>query len=410
MKKTTLFLCLIFSINMSSQIDFRKGFIVNNLGVTIKGFVNYKENSSVFLVCEFKVTKNSKTIKYLSKDIKAFGYENDKYFISKPFDKENKFFEILVEGKATLYKHLNDYYLELDNVFKLLENNSRKYKRDSNKYLGILIVFFKNCQNIKEEIPKIKYTEKSLTKIVSKFNICVGSSNKVYRKKRKRFKANFGIATGINYARLNYNNSGVKVHNIEGPFNLDFYFIDKTSFSPSILLGAFAELSSPRLSLELSLYTGLFYLNYNYIENKITNNKIYEVSSKINQLKIPLGIRYSFPKKIITPFITLGANSYLNLNSETNWTSELNENNSVYITNRDFKTNSISFGVFGSIGIKKTISKKMVGFIDVIYENSFLKNQMINYISRKDYGTRRLEFKESAYTISSLQLLIGIQF
>ena len=98
MKKIAIITCLLLSISMFSQTDFRKGFILNNSGQKIQGFINYKENSSMYALCEFKSTKTGNITYYSPIQIKGYGFENDKVFTSKSVNNENFFFEIIVSG------------------------------------------------------------------------------------------------------------------------------------------------------------------------------------------------------------------------------------------------------------------------------------------------------------------------
>lgn len=411
MKKNAFLLCLIYSLSSYSQLDFKEGFIINNSGETINGYVNLKENSSTYSICEFKKTLNGIITKYYPNKIIAYGFKNDKYFISKKIENKNVFLEILSEGKATLYKYNKEYYLMKDGVFKLLDNklvkvtneNSRKYKKNSKKFIGILKVFLKDCNKIRKQLDNIKYTEKSLIKIITTYNYCVGSINKTYRREKKIIKVSFGISTGLNYAHLSYNHS-------EATFlyqdEKGFYFTNKSNSSAFFTAGFFTELASPRVNESFSLYAGLFYMKYNFLTNKITNNSVYEVSTKLNQLKIPLGIRYTFPKRNITPYITFGVSNYINLSSNTEWFRDVNKNNVIETRNINFKATNSAFGYFGSIGIKKNISKRIIGFIDIVYDNS--KTKFNNIIEKQiAYHSKVNDYDSS---ISSLQLLIGIKF
>ena len=205
MKKITAILCLLLSINAFSQSDFRKGFIINKHGEKISGFVNYKENKTIYEYCEFKNTLNGNVIKYSPEKISAYGYDNIKEFIAKPLNNKNVFLEVIIKGKASLFKHLKKFYLELDNVFKELENeiveyqndDLVRYKRKSNRYKGILKVFFKDCPKVNSKINNVAYLEKSLSKIVVDFNTCKGEESIVIKNKVNKIEVLFGASIGF---------------------------------------------------------------------------------------------------------------------------------------------------------------------------------------------------------------------
>jgi hypothetical protein len=408
MKKIALIFCILFSISGYSQTDYRKGYIINKSGKKINGYVNYKENSSAYLVCEFKSTEFGKVTYYSPNQIKGYGFHPYKLYLVKSLLNENMFFEIILKGKVTLLKHLSTYYVEKGELFKKLDNDIveykteyNEYKRKSKKYIGVLKLILNDCKPQKSKYQKLTYSERSFIKLIKEYNECGGEKSFVYKEQKPQFKSAFGIAIGLNYATLHYNHF----------FGDGFYFTNKTESSTFIVAGGFTELSSPRISERYSFYTGLFYMNYNFITNKIDtqNNSLYEVLTKINQLKVPLGIRYTFPEKKLTPYFTLGASNFFNINSSTFWSRDFNVNNIIHITRNNYQANTYALGYFGSIGVKKRINKKFTGFIDILFENFSIPNTLNknNKQTFYNYSDSVLKYNESIF---SLQLLAGIRF
>ena len=77
------------------------------------------------------------------------------------------------------------------------------------------------------------------------------------------------------------------------------------------------------------------------------------------------------------------------------------------IFSKRFQTGNLAVGYFGSIGIKKKLSKKIQGFIDLVYENSTMSNSRKITDPYTGASTGTSEYQNS---MSSIQLLIGIRF
>lgn len=410
MKKIAITLCVLMSISAFSQTDFKKGFIINNQGEKINGYVNYKENSSIYEYCEFKSTLESEVKKYFPNLIKAYGFENDKFFLSKNIssevnNSENKFLNVIISGIATLYRIGDTFYLEKDTIFKELNNellvkntqNLNVYRRPSKRYIGILKVFFKDCPEVKIKIEKINYNERDLEKLVNEYNKCRGQESIVYKKLKPKFRAEFGFFFGLSSLNINYK------HDFLNPL----FFTDKSS-NTSSLFGGFTEIYMPRFSERVSFYTGVFFsenkLSESENNSKYGINTLEKVNTNLKRLKIPLGVRYTFPKKKITPFFTIGLSNYINFNSTTSWSSEKEIGNTAYTTIKNYKTNNTAFGYFISIGAKKKITKKLNFFVDLVYDNSLMTDKITTSVP---IGSRDIGYQ---YSMSSLQLSIGVLF
>ena len=212
-------------------------------------------------------------------------------------------------------------------------------------------VFFNDCVDVKKRIDFTDYRERSLGNLVNHYNNCKGSKSVIFKEDKPWFKASFGVFTGISQSKLDYNyNTSEAV-----------FFTKKSNSNITYTFGGFAELYSPRISERMSFYTGFFILDNTYITNATSStngiNYINEVITNLKQIKIPIAVRYTFPEKMFTPFFTVGISNYSNLNSSTNWIQESDINNVVSITSKKFDTGNLAVGFFGSIGVKKKITK-----------------------------------------------------
>src|SRR5690606_9135993 len=88
---------------------YRPGFIVQAEGDTIKGLIKYREGSSSYQSCIFKLTEESEISEYFPGDIKAYGIASNLLFESKNLVNSQglstkAFTKVLVNGKLKLYR------------------------------------------------------------------------------------------------------------------------------------------------------------------------------------------------------------------------------------------------------------------------------------------------------------------
>src|SRR5882672_2033434 len=115
MKLLSLLLLSLVSSALYSQ-DFRKGFIITPQNDTVRGYISYREGLRAHKVCNFKASLKQDVVKYEPTQLKGYGFENNAYFASRLAEVrdsvyEQAFLEVLVKGKATLYKYDYFYFL-----------------------------------------------------------------------------------------------------------------------------------------------------------------------------------------------------------------------------------------------------------------------------------------------------------
>jgi len=152
---------------LNAQTDFKPGYIIKNSGDTIYGQIDDRKAKSMSQLCRFKNSENS-IREYLPKDIKAYRFINDKYYVSKEIESQSYFLEYLINGKLNVYysKHDNfgHYYVDNENnpLVELPYEESTQYidsKRiafKSNKHIGILNYYTQDAPQLKSKILAIK--------------------------------------------------------------------------------------------------------------------------------------------------------------------------------------------------------------------------------------------------------------
>ncbi len=312
MKKIfTLFLSL-FLLNSYSQIEFEKGYIINNSGekkACIIKNIDWHNNPTKI---NYKLSENDNIRTATIKDIEEFGIGNHLKFIRatvdldkssenlnyisenrKPtFEKETIFLKTLVEGKASLYKYtkglLQRYFFKLDNqpikplVYKLylIEDQLRK-----NEYFKQQIYNNLRCSAItKEKLKKIDYIQKDLVKIFVAFNRCSNSQYKNFVPKNKKDRFNLYAKIGLNSSLLSIDNSIAN----ENKFDFDRQYVFK--------IGLEIEYILPFNKNKWGIILGPNYQHYKSkkIKKTISISGNQSIISNVNyhSLEIPVGIRY----------------------------------------------------------------------------------------------------------------------
>lgn len=407
MKRITLLIFISIALyqNIYSQNDFRKGYIITNHNDTINGLIKYRENNSKYKICYFKLTKDEDITNYNPSQILGYRYLNDKVFITKEITRGNKFkekvfLELLVKGSVSLYRYLDVFYImkgddklhELNNERVLVEKNGKKFYRHTNRHIAALSYLLSDCKSIKDKINRVQYSEKQLTKLIELYNECTGELGISFKNEKLWFKSHFGLVIGVNSSQLNFSSDLKNTEHLTSGFNRE----------NSIMPGLYFDFSSPRLNERASINVGLFYIpstftSFTIIESSLTrdyNNVVIEVE----QLKIPLSFRYTFPKKSFTPYLSLGGSYTYHLSSSSLWIQE-REVNDLVITYESvpIEVGDGQLGFWGGLGVKKPIGATINGFFELRLEQTSGIAVENPYLYGKD-------------TLTNFQFLIGISY
>jgi len=397
MKKIILFVFIIFTFfqNIFSQTDFRKGFIISNKNDTINGFIDYREGAKKYKICDFKEYENQNVISYEPNQIKGYRYLNDKNFVSKVFVKNDQskkkvFFEVLVKGKVTLYKYQGVFYVQKnDDKYQKLTNDkvkvvldNKEYIKHSNRYIAVLSYLLADCPGIKEKIKVIEIGERELTELIELYNICIDDSSISFKEKKSWFKVHMGLSLGMSTSKINFSSDQQ---------GLIEYLTSDFDRANSIMPGLNFDFLSPRINERIAFHVGIFYLTSTYKSYSVleSNHVIVrnDVLIDLKQLKIPLGFRYTFPERNFTPYFNIGFSNTLHLDSSSSWIMERERNNVVETFEGEaLDIGKDQIGFWGGIGVKKSISNKLSGFLELRYEqttgvaiNSFVQDNVINF-------------------------------
>lgn len=396
---TLLILILAHSLSGFGQTDFRKGFIIKSPNDTLRGYLNFREGTKVFKECDFRLDLQQAITTYGPDQIVGYGFDNDRFFISREVKLQEKtetvFLEVLVEGLARLYKHDQKYFIEKDtsgllpliNEVKETYINERRVFKNTNQHIATLNMLLFDCAEVRSELQKIRLLERPLTELVKDYNVCKGGTAKIYKEKKPWSKATFGIAGGFNISNVSFNPRFGHDHLLNGTFER----------SKSLTVGFAFDILSPRVTERFSLTGNILYsVNsfYKFSESPMHGIRDY-VTLNVNQLQLPLGFKYTFPVKKVSPFLQLGSTYIVHTKSSSTWIREVFGGNVVTTTEDEaLEISKYQLGFWGGIGLTKPISKK----IDTSFELRYLVTN----------GPSEL-FKQLPSRMKSLQFLIAIK-
>ena len=384
MKKnfTLAFIILLISCSkLIGQRDFRNGFIITLENDTINGMVDYRSNLKNYESCIFKNEQGE--IEYLPNQIIGFGYIQDKFFYSQVI--KDSFVEALVFGDLSLYKSYNMYHLKKDtNLYHLefvreeFEINRVTRIREDNKWRGIISYLISDCiNNSGSLIENIGFVEKSLTRIIVKYNKCKESEFIEFKAAKQWTKLDYGASIGISRTLIKtQDNIGL------------FSYLDNSYTSTNPSVGVFISISSPRITDKIAFQSELHFMRSSYSSLVIVNGSItgyHDTFIDLSTISIPLSFNYRFPEKKYGLYIQFGINFDNHIHSETRLLSEQVAGNVVntFPETSAFEINSNQVGYWGGIGILKSFSRYK-GTIAVRYFQMSTLNKTLGFTSNNN--------------------------
>lgn len=374
----SLFLTSFLIQNVYCQTDFRNGFIITTEGDTVKGFIDYGEGTKNFRSCKFRQAGNNDIVVYNPDQIMGFGFFNDKYLETRIIPTETDvlekvFVEVLVKGSATLYKYRLRFFVqnngnelhELTNEEQEVVYNGKKVIRNSNSHIGILSYLLSDCDKLKGRIERVRFDEKSLTKLIAGYNTCVGSSNTIFKEEKPWATMSYGFSIGFNSSLLKIESTIIDNHYLTAGF-------DRAN---SLIIGPSFRISAPRMNERISFNGNILYMSAKYLSNNSIQRSAYlernDVNVELKQLKIPIGLTYSLPEKKLTPYASVGMSFTLHLSSSSRRIFERERDGIVQnFDEKAIDTTNNHFGYWFGLGIKNTVSPKLRVFFELRYEQT----------------------------------------
>jgi len=320
MKQLYICLLLLLAISTSAlaQKDFRKGYIVQGTD-TLRGYVDYRGDMRSSQTTTFKSTLAGNEQVLTPDAIAGYGFENEsKAFESKrvtPSEQtsaatQNLFMNVLVKGPVSIYAYrdsntLDHYYLQKDTLLTELLQREREildpktgkiYMATSKIYKGVLKLVFTDCPAITmAQLDRVKLLHRDLIDIATKYNQCVAPvANTVdYRHRQKKAVITLGPVLVYTQGELQF----------MGTYqNLDIVELkNETHVGGGLSVNGVL----PYISEKISVQADLLYIPSRFTGTRGSNNSTY-YTFDLAYIKLPVQLRYTYPKGIIRPFVNAG--------------------------------------------------------------------------------------------------------
>lgn len=333
-----IFLCFTKSFTGIAQQGYKPGYIILPNNDTVSGFLKEQSSRKASRTVVFrKENKGAKAI-YTADQIKAYRYEDGKYYISFPItvkgEQKQVFMEYLIKGKANVY-YTHDgkehYYIqkedgeltELTEPQVYTEINGRRYAlppQYKNKLSTIL-----SDADMQPTIQKTSLEYKSLISLAQEYHekVCDTEACIVYARKKNRAIRDYTVFAGYYINRYNFGN--MLATDYTGGLQIGFQASFKGLFFSNERLGLgagvfFEKDFSTTLKPYDDNYVNLYTVDYEGERYSIQGGTDYAVyDSKLDAnlniiaLRIPLTINYYQPIKKSTLILGLGLSNRITL-------------------------------------------------------------------------------------------------
>ena len=341
MKKLLLLLLLFITVNSFAQINYEKGYFINNNGIKKECLIRnlaWKDNPVEF---EYKNTDNEEPKKANIAEVAEFSVGNgykfrrfttniDKSGVSidnlsnkkaPEWKEETIFLKTLVEGEITLYLFEENNlvrYLFSSTPYKTAEQlvfkeylTDDSHINENNYFRQQLYTVLKSPKLKTADFESLQYERRDLVKLFLIYNNSEGKQFIDFQNKQNKSSLNIKIIAGINIATINFSTSD----DIPSPR-------DSESKKTAFRIGFEAELILPFNQNKWSLFLDPNYQAANS-DGKAGN---WAVNVDFKAIELPIGVRhYMFLNNKSRIFIDTGCTFGFSLNSNVTYKTTYNE-------------------------------------------------------------------------------------
>lgn len=394
--------CFCLASGAHAQSDFRQGYVIMHAQDSLRGLIS--KESITHDRCWFKPAREAAVRSYTAADILGFGFDNDRSFVAKDLKSHTDaftkvFVERVVEGYVSLFRHGHDFYVSkgdsplyaLTNERTMKSVNGRSVIVESNRYRGVLNHLMSDCKRMQREPDRVRLQEQSLIAVVEEYNACRDGIDLSLRRAMPLVHVEVAVAAGITAASPRFRGTGALYEPLRGDFG--------TSITP--VGGVFLDISSPEVSQRVALQIGAFYRSY-------TTRAFHEIAKQgyvdryfatldMASLQIPLGLKYTFPERRITPYVNAGVINVFPLDAGIHWIREREANAVVETDGREMALNRKPWGLWGGVGLRRSLSASLDLFAECRYSGTLGRAGMAESL------------RHATPSFSTLELIIGIK-
>ncbi|MBN2611505.1 MAG: outer membrane beta-barrel protein [Bacteroidales bacterium] len=236
--------------------------------------------------------EGNKIIKYSPYDLKEYGFNNYKIFVSRDIQIQGSikrvFLECITEGNIDLYYYrgrgIRTFYIEND-TSPLIEITKKESIEGYNNFKTVLEEYTSNCEAAIKNINYLKYNRISFKRFIKSYNKCEYKSPSYFK---------YGFITGFGIAKLNP--SPIK----------ETYYVNHFDFKhdKNFTLGIFID--NPILAFNFSFHSEILYSSNGYSYSYSDKNTDIDIVINTRSIKLPFLLKYTIPYTKFLPFVNLG--------------------------------------------------------------------------------------------------------
>ena len=408
------------SIRVKAQLNYRKGYIITNTNDTLYGKINNGSNAANARICLFKEQNKHSVIKFHPAEIKAYRFNDGKYYATKQIFKQGipvfVFLDVLIEGKVNLYHYWGSrssaFYIERNDNLVCLSNEDiivqpttidsdthipdSKFVIKSRAYRDSLKSVFRDSKIVKNQIPGIDYDLNSIQNITKSYinEVCKGENCIHYERNSKSDKSTFGALYGIRMNQISFLPSTDGLNSIEDKSTM------KSNLLTSFPFGLFYNIPLTRISERFSFQIEVNYQHMDYYQEFTNSYFGPQIEIISNTFGIPLLLKYEFLSAKLSPSVAIGKETGFVLNSK------------VLLSNpKDmFLNHTQKGGLFFELGMRYKLTSKIALFsnLRVQSNNNLIVKEQYKSMNYHDIASNNLSFKE--YNTLSSTIYFGLNF
>jgi len=321
MNKTILLISLALSFSSLCYSQFREGFIITNDNKTTYGYINFEGSIINSDRCEFRSQPDDETQIFKPGEIKAYRFNNSKFFSSMEIPVNNVpktvFIEWLIKGRVSILTYSASvseviYFLlledgsliELTNTLQTVRSDGMIYEHKRQEYKGTLNYYLRDCPTLKPKIEALLLNSKPLINLAKEYHAitCDSLDCIIYEDKDRKLKYTIGVSGSFLSSHLTLNSGKPEV--VYNSNNLGYGIAFKAENLPVV---------SPKFSakLYLMLYSSLFRYDTTVIWSHFPELLHAKIAGEdrmfeVKYIRMPIQVTYKFSQKKINPFISLG--------------------------------------------------------------------------------------------------------
>ncbi len=391
----------------SAQTNFQPGYVVTPAGDTLRGEVDARGAQRNARLARFRPSASQPITDYEPQQLRGYGFVGDRVYqvdtvplstctappaysgAMPDTTRHLVFLEVIVGGAASLLylrdERSNDHYYLSTTGHKTQEllpppvrrvaDDDATYQTAANAFRRTIAAATQQCLMIQPDIAGVRYNQSSLSKIVERYNRCLGETSTTPAAAAYKSHVRIGVIGGVETSQLVL--SGRRLGS-------DFV-IKGRSDQPSPVLGLALSVGLTRINKTISARIEGFYESQRYLlRSQIGTSNLYdEYRATLTSIRVPLLLRYTYPRGVIRPFAQAGLGfSYLleNDNEQRQFVRDPSTVAWAQIT----APRSLEQGLIGSVGMATAWANRRNTSAELRYERSNGFSNAVGFGSRVD--------------------------